>query len=375
MKKILLTATVQSHICQFHKPLVRMLREYGDCEIHVAARNNLAEKNGLALDFVDRVYDVPFERSPFSPRNLTAYKELKRILAENEYDYIHCNTPVGGIVTRLAARKLRKKGTKVFYTAHGFHFYKGAPKKNWILYYPVERWLARYTDKLITINREDYELAQKKFACDAVRIHGVGVSAERYHPVSPEEAARLKSQYGFGQSERLILCVGELLPNKNQNQIISAMPAILQAVPNARLLLAGNGPQKENLEALAASLGVSERVTFLGYCTVLEDYQRFTDVGVSCSFREGLPVNLIEAMLNRNPMVATVNRGHRELVAEGENGYLVQPGDTARMAEAVISILNDPREAERLGDRGYEMVQPYTVPVVQEELKRIYFDV
>ena len=152
MKKVLLTATVQSHICQFHKPLVRFLHKNG-YEVHVAAKNNLAEKNGLQLDFVEKVFDVPFSRSPKSKDNIQAYKELKKILEQNDYDIVHCNTPMGGIVTRLAARKSRKKkNTKVYYTAHGFHFYKGSDKKSWTVFYPVEKFFSRYTDLIITIN-------------------------------------------------------------------------------------------------------------------------------------------------------------------------------------------------------------------------------
>lgn len=126
--KVLLTATVQSHICQFHRPLVEILHAHG-CEVHVAARDNLAEKNGLKLDFAEKVYNVPFARSPKSRDNLQAYREVKKIIDEGHYDVIHCNTPMGGVITRLAARKARKSGTRVYYTAHGFHFYKGAPKK------------------------------------------------------------------------------------------------------------------------------------------------------------------------------------------------------------------------------------------------------
>ena len=176
--KILLVATVQSHICQFHRPLVAMLHEHG-CEVHVAARNNLAEKNGLKLDFVEQVFDVPFQRSPFSPKNLGAYKQLKKIIDEGGYDVVHCNTPVGGVVGRLAARKARKRGTKVFYTAHGFHFYKGAPKKNWLIWYPVEKFMCRHTDKLITITQEDYGLASAKFPTRVERIHGVGANSAK----------------------------------------------------------------------------------------------------------------------------------------------------------------------------------------------------
>lgn len=167
--KILLVATVQSHICQFHKPLVAMLHEHG-CEVHVAARNNLAEKNRLKLDFVEQVFDVPFQRSPFSPKNLGAYKQLKKIIDEGNYDVVHCNTPVGGVLGRLAAQKARKRGTKVFYTAHGFHFYKGAPKKNWLIWYPVEKFMCRHTDKLITITQEDYDLFPRRWSAFTVSV-------------------------------------------------------------------------------------------------------------------------------------------------------------------------------------------------------------
>ena len=161
MKMVLLTATVQSHIAQFHRPLADVLHENG-YEIHVAAKNNLGEKNGLKLDFADKVFDVPFSRSPKSIDNIKAYFQLKEILSNNSYEVIHCNTPVGGIITRLAAMNARKHGTKVFYTAHGFHFYKGAPKKNWIVFYPIEKLMARFCDTLITITKEDYQLARRK---------------------------------------------------------------------------------------------------------------------------------------------------------------------------------------------------------------------
>ena len=184
MKKVLLVATVQSHICQFHRLLADLLHEHG-CEVHVAARNNLAEKNGLRLDFAEKVFDIPFSRSPKNPVNMKAYRQLKQIIEDEGYDVIHCNTPMGGILTRMAAKKARKKGTKVFYTAHGFHFYRGAPKKNWMVYYPIEKWFARKTDKLITIVSEDFNTAAAKFSCPVYRIHGVGVDEKRYFPADP----------------------------------------------------------------------------------------------------------------------------------------------------------------------------------------------
>ena len=373
MKKVLLTATVQSHICQFHKPLVDMLRTTGEFEIHVAARDNLSEKNGLKLDFVDRVYDIPFRRSPFDFKNATAYKQLKKIIEENEYDYIHCNTPVGGVVTRLAARKARKYGTNVFYTAHGFHFYKGASKKNWIFYYPIERLLARYTDKLIAINEEDYLLAKNQFSCQVARIHGVGVDANRYHPVDVPEKEYLRNKLGFSANDRLILCVGELLPNKNQKMAIEAMKSVVATFPNAILLLAGNGSYRSELEKIVQLNQLEHNVRFLGYCTNLEEYQRICEVAISCSIREGLGVNLIEAMLSQNPVIATRNRGHNELVVEGENGYLVDVGDVDGLTKQMITLLADFELNAHLGMRGYEIGKMYDVSVIIEELKEIYF--
>lgn len=267
--KVLLTATVQSHICQFHKPLVEVLHDHG-YEVHVAAKNNLAEKNGLRLDFVEKVYDVPFARSPRGKDNLRAFKELKKIIEKENYEVIHCNTPMGGIVTRLAARKARKRGTKVYYTAHGFHFYKGAPKKNWIIFYPVEKFFSRITDVLITITQEDYELAKRKFHCDIERIHGVGVDENRYYAVSQEEQIEIRKQFGFSDTQKIILCVGELLPNKNQQMVIRAMTEVITKYPDIQLLFAGNGPEKERIEKLVKDLGIIKNVKMLGYITNLQ---------------------------------------------------------------------------------------------------------
>ena len=371
-KKVLLTATVQSHICQFHRPLADVLHSHG-CEIHVAARNNLAEKNGLKLDFADRIYDIPFARSPASLDNLRAYRELKELLATEHYDVIHCNTPMGGIVTRLAAGKARKTGTKVFYTAHGFHFYRGAPKKNWLIFYPIEKLFSRITDQLITITAEDFTLASEKFSCPVARIHGVGVDEERYFPVDAEEKLRLREEMGFGPEQKILLCIGELLPNKNQKMAIRVMKRIVESYPDALLLLAGNGPERENLEREIVACGMENNVRMLGYCTNLQDYQHIADVLVSCSYREGLPLNIVEAMLSGNPVVATENRGHRELIRSGDNGFLVRENDIGAMSECVLALLGDASLADRLRSSAREDAAAYGRRNVKNELERIYF--
>lgn len=371
MKKVLLVATVQSHIAQFHRPLAELLHTYG-YEVHVAARNNLAEKNGMLLDFAEKVYDVPFSRSPKSKENIRAYREMKKILAQEYYDIVHCNTPMGGIVTRLAARKFRKKGTQVFYTAHGFHFYEGAPRKNWLVFYPIEKVFSRITDKLITINLEDYKLASKKFHCPVAHIHGVGVDETRYHPVSETEKAELRETMGFGRDQKIILCIGELLPNKNQSMAIKMMDIVRRKYPDSILLLAGNGPKQADLERLTAKLNLQDHVKWLGYCTCLEKYQQAADLLVSCSKREGLPLNIVEAMLSGNPVVATDNRGHRELIRQGETGYLVAVDDAKMMADKVMELFQDETKCDAIRLKACELTHRYGSVQVKRELEAIY---
>lgn len=366
--KALFVATVQSHIAQFHLKAIELLKENG-YEVHVAARNNLAEKNGLQLKNVDKVFDVPFQRSPFSGANIQAYRKLKNIIVDGKYDIIHCNTPVGGILTRLAARK--EEG-KVFYTAHGFHFYKGAPLLNWLIYYPIEKVMAHFTDKLVVINEEDYDLAKTKFKCPVYRIHGTGINAEKYKSVSESEIRELRQKLGL-QNKIIILCTGELNKNKNQSTIVNAMRTVVASVPNAVLLFAGNGPEKDNLNHLIIELGLKRNIKLIGYRTDLEKFVNMADIVASASLREGLGLNIIEAMYCRKPVIATDNRGHRELITEGENGYLVSPENSNEFAEKIIDLCMDPEKRETMGEKGYTKSIPYWDVNVLKELKNIYW--
>ena len=369
--KILLVATVQSHICQFHKPLVNMLHDHG-CEVHVAARNNLAEKNGLKLDFVDRVFEVPFERSPLNKHNITAYRTLKTIIDAEQYDVIHTNTPVGGILGRLASRKARRAGARVFYTAHGFHFFRGGAKKNWMLYYPLEKYMCRYTDTLLTITDEDYQLAKKLFRVDVARIHGVGADTSRYFPYTQEQEARLREEMGYALSDKILLYTGELNSNKNQITAIRAMPRVIEVHPTARLLLAGNGETRELLLAEAERLGLQKHVELLGYRTDLERYVNAADIVLSCSIREGLPLNIIEGMLCEKPVVASVNRGHRELVTEDVTGFLSEAHDADRFADCCIKLLDSPEVLHEFGAAARMRALQYADTAVYYELEELY---
>ena len=371
MKKVLLVATVQSHIGQFHRPLAEVLHNHG-YEVHVAAHDNLYLKNGLKLDFADKVFDVPFSRSPKSKDNVEAYKRLKQILDNDHYEVVHCNTPMGGFVTRLAARNARKKGTKVFYTAHGFHFYDGAPKKTWLIYYPIERFFSRMTDTLITITREDYKLASEKFHCHIEHMHGVGVDGKRYFKASAEEKMAMRKKMGYSVTQKLILCIGELNQNKNQTMAIKAMHKVVEQFPDALLILAGNGPREEFLKEFIRQEGLEKNIQMIGYVTNLQDYQHIVDVQVCCSKREGLPLNVVESMLSGNPVVASLNRGHRELIENGKTGYIVAVDDSEKMAEKVLLMLQDEKQKQYIETNAMMFAQQYTFDNVKKELKAIY---
>lgn len=368
--KILYTATVLSHICQFHLPHLKMLQDAGN-EIHVAARNNLAEKNGLQLRFADRYIDIPFERKPFKLRNLKAFRMLKKLIDTENYDLIVCNTPVGGILTRLAARKARKDGAKVIYIAHGFHFYSGAPRKNWLIFYPLEKSMCRLCDAVITINDEDYQLAKARFPGRVERIHGIGVDSARFHPVSREEQLAIRRGEGISDKDFVVLCTGELNGNKNQQTIISAAAKLKDEIPNLKVFLAGNGPKKQELQDQITASGLDGTVRLLGYRIDLERLVPSVDVIASCSRREGLPLNIVEAMLCAKPIVASVNRGHRELVRDGENGFLLQPEDSESYSRAILKLYQDTDYAVQLGMDGYRSAKQYTVAYVRNELGSI----
>ena len=368
--KILYVATVLSHICQFHLPYLRMLKERGH-EIHVAAHDNLTEKNGLQLKYADRHIEIPFERSPFNRRNIKACRMLEDLIDKENYDLIVCNTPVGGILTRLAAKKARKRGTKVFYIAHGFHFYKGAPLKNWLLYYPLEKHFSRLCDAVITINEEDYRLAKARFPGRVEHIHGIGVDDKRFHPATPEEQHAMRLNEGLSDEDFVILCTGELNENKNQKTLVSAASLLKDKIPNLTVFLAGNGPKEQELNSQIQKLGLQGVVRLLGYRTDLETLLPAVDVVVSCSKREGLPLNIVEAMLCAKPVIASINRGHRELVQDGENGYLLAPEDVDGFAERILHLEEDRVLSDEMGWKGRQVAQQYSMVAVKIQWQEI----
>lgn len=337
--------------------------------MHVAAAGN------LELPFTDKRHVIPIHRSPFRKDNKKAYQELKAIINQNQYKIIHCHTPLGGVLTRLAAKEARKNGTKVIYTAHGFHFCKGAPYINWLLYYPIEKQLAAYTDCLITINREDYTLAvDHRLRTNHVElVNGVGVNTTRFQPATEKQKKELRLKHGFKQDDFILFYAAEFNKNKNQKVLINALALLKDELPKARLLLAGEGIRLEECKKLAERLGVSSRVDFLGFRKDIDQILPACDVAVGSSFREGLPVNIMEAMACGLPVVASNNRGHRELVFEEYNGFLLKENCSSQFSEAWKKLYSNIEQRKLLGMNGRKLIlTKFNEEAVHLQLSEIY---
>lgn len=371
--KILFVATVRSHIGQFHMPFIKELKKLG-FTVDAAFKDNSDIKPGLDLSAIDNVYEVPFSRSPYSADNLKAYKILKDIINSGNYDAIHCHTPMGGVVTRLAAKSARKKGTKILYTAHGFHFYKGSSKKNWLLYYPVEKYLSKYTDALITINSEDYKIAKEKLnkAGGVFYVPGVGVELDKFSVISSARKEELRKLNGYSVNDFLMIYPADFSFRKNQKMIFDALVTVIKKHKNIRLLLPGATDGAEECKEYCKSVGISDYVDFLGYRRDIFDLDGMCDLSLSSSRQEGLPINLIEAMALGNPIVATDVRGNNDLVEDGVTGYLVPLNDSELMAEKINYLIENPQLCRDFGNKALESILKFSVENVNNELIAIY---
>lgn len=371
--KVLFVATVRSHIGQFHMPFIRELKSRG-VEVHAAYKDNSADKPGLDLSAIDRVFEVPFERQPLRLENIKAYFVLKKIINENNYDAIHCHTPMGAVIARLAARKARKKGTKVIYTAHGFHFFAGASRKNWLLFYPVEKYLSKFTDCLITINQEDYDLAtSKQFRAKKIcKVHGVGVELDRFHYTDEDEKAKLREEYGYSSDDFIMIYPANLVHEKNHSMLFDSLQIIVRETNDVKLILPGQPICVEEYKKVLLDMGLIDYVDFLGYRRDIEKLVGLSDISVSPSKREGLPVNLIEAMAIGNAIVATDVRGNNDLVEDGVNGYLVKVGDNETMAQRILELIGDREKLAAFGRASRDRVEAFSTDSVNHEMTDIY---
>lgn len=365
--RVLFSATlVRGHIAKFHIPYLRWFKERG-WETWVAARNDYPD--GVCdIPYCDCFVDIDFARSPFSTRTFTAYRQLRDLFARERFDIVHTHTPVGSVLTRLAARDARRTGTRVIYTAHGFHFYKGAPLANWLLWYPVERAMSRLTDVLITINHEDYERAKKFAHCRVEYAPGVGVDLSRFAAVKYRDAKR--KELGLTPGDFAMLSVGDLIPRKNQAAIVRTLPLLPE---NAQLIVCGEGPERERLLALAGELGVGCRVSLLGFRDDIADIMAACDCLVFPSVHEGLPVSVMEAMASGLPVVASPIRGiDPDLLSDGESGVLLPDDDPTSIASAISGLMGNPALRARLSDGAVASVRRYGLEEALAATSRIY---
>ncbi|HMM07362.1 MAG TPA: glycosyltransferase family 4 protein [Clostridiales bacterium] len=374
MKKALIVASVFGFLGSFERGDIRILQEQG-YQVFCAANG---KKELGAFGDTGQLDDLPiikcqvdFVRSPFSKSNIRAFRQLKQLMKDQPFDLVHCHTPIGGFLARLVAKRYRKNGTKVIYTVHGFHFYKEAPFMHWLLYYPAEWLMARYTDVLITINREDYTRAQKFQAKQVEYVPGVGIDLHRFSAEGEKSDIRIK--LGIPQNAVLLLSVGELIPRKNHQAIICALASLKDE--NFHYVVIGEGPERENLASLIARLSLEARVHLPGYRKDMPPIYRAADLFCLPSRREGLCVALMEAMASGLPCVASDIRGNRDLIISGKGGYLFDLSQIDSAASAIDAIVLDLPLKKAMRAFNQEFVRGFSVEVVAEQMRRIYREI
>ncbi len=358
-KKVLFTAHVDSHILAFHTPYLKDFKDKG-YEVHVASHGD------AVVPHTDVKYDVPIERSPLKLNNLRAIRQLREIIDRENYDIIHTHTPMGSVVTRLAAMTARKKGTRVIYTAHGFHFFKGAPLLNWLIYYPIEKLLAHQTDDLITINNEDYERATAKFKTRVHYVPGVGIDPKKFDVnMSEGEKTKLRESLRLKDDDFVMIYVAELSKRKNQMWLVKTLEEMMKKDRKVHLLLPGKDSLNGKLHDLVKELGLQNQVHLLGFRSDIPQLMKISDMAVSAAKQEGLPVNLMEAMYLGLPIVASDCRGNRDLIANQESGRIVTQEDSDGFMQAID-------EARQLKADWHGTLEPYLLSGVQDIMEGIY---
>ena len=379
MKKVLIVASVVSFIEWFNKENIEFLRTDRGCEVHIACNFDYLEDTDeeRTNKYLEKIksegvvlHNIHFTRSPLNIANLDAYKELRKIINEGHFDLIHTHTPAASIIARLAAKKARKRGAVVMYTCHGFHFHNAAPKKNWILYYPVEKWMSRYTDYIITINKEDFNRAKTFHAKNIRYIPGVGVDINRIKKVKVNKSIYKKS-IGIPRDCIMLLSVGEMIERKNHQIIIKALGQIKR--DDIYYVICGKGPLKDELEQLSVSLGV--HTVFLGFRRDIPEICNTADISAFPSRIEGLGLAGIEAMAAGVPLVSSNVHGILDYVIDGKTGYACNPNDVDGFASAIDKLARSKELRDSMKDACLKAVEPFEISNALNTMWDIYREV
>lgn len=335
-------------------------------EVHLACNMDEIDPIGWQEDckkYSVICHHIDFDRNPLAPKNMKAYRQLKLFLKENPMDFIHCNTPVGGLLGRICAKQAGN--IPVLYQAHGFHFWKGAPLKNWLLYYPVEKWMAKFTDVLLTINREDYELAKTFSLKKGGRVEyipGVGVDVKGIQAMQVDKAAK-RRELGIPENAKVMISVGEL--NENKNHIATIKAFIKLNLPQTYYLICGEGPLRQYLQKTIDENHMQQRIFLLGFRTDVLEYLKSSDIFLFPSQREGLPVSLMEAMAAGVPCIASKIRGNVDLLPEKN---LFDLNDETMLMEEIKKAANG--QLQTANDNA--MVAKCDKDAIDEKMLQIY---
>ncbi len=370
-------ASVASMIDQFNMSNIDLLQKMGydvDVACNFKEGNTCSDKRIGKLrkrlaEMQVRCYQIDFARNIKHMRqNMRAYRQVEELMQREHYAFCHCHSPIGGVVARIAGHQTK---TKVIYTAHGFHFYKGAPLLNWLFYYPVEELLSHWTDVLITINHEDYELAQKKFKMKKlVYVPGIGVETYR-EDLSQESKNAKRDELGIPRDAFMITNAAEFTSNKNQKTIIEAIEKLNN--PNIYFVMCGIGEKKEELECYVRKHGLGEHIRFLGFRNDLHEILQTSDCFVLSSFREGLSVALMEAMAEGLPVICGRIRGNVDLVEDGKGGLLVEAGCVQQYQKAIDTLYQN-RTSSNLMMGAYNKckIEKFGIDSVLNDMREIY---
>ena len=371
-KKVLIVTTSASMIQQFCMPSVELLQEL-DYEVHVAC--NFHEGNNISPEMVQQFitsldekrvihHEIPFSRKmTVLSANIRCYHQLKSLVIKGNYSFIHCHTPIAGVITRFVGYSTK---TKVIYTAHGFHFFKGAPKKNWILLYPAEWYASFMTDILITINQEDYMRAKNHMhAKHTMYIPGVGIDLNKFGKAEID-IQKKRVELNIPVDCTLLLSVGELNENKNHQRVIHALT---QLPENVHYAIVGIDHLDGYNQKLAEELKVADRVHILGYRRDVSEIYAMSDIFVFPSYREGLSVSLMEAMATGLPCVVSKIRGNSDLIDESR-GELFDPFSTESCLHAIQKVLDGDWASYKASNQAF--IQNFSLEAVMEKMKEIY---
>lgn len=361
--KILYVTTISLTMNSFFKPHIKMLVEEGH-KVDVACNDTDLPVDAFFEELECQVFHIPFSRSVVSKENIKAYRQIKALIQREKYDIVHTHTPNASAIVRFACRKMRKKGLKVIYTAHGFYFCKGSPKRNWILFYPIEKICSHWTDILITINTEDYALAKKRMkACRVEYVPGVGIDLSKFDRLGIDKAKK-RSEIGVPEDSILLLSVGELNGNKNHETVIRALSRLTEK--NIYYVVAGKGEKADRLIEVAKEIGVSDRVKLLGFRNDVNELLETADVYILPSFREGLNVSLMEAMSKGLPCIAGNIRGNVDLIDENGSN-LFEPCSVDSCKKAIENTLSMSTEKVRAYNK--EKIKHFSLDSVRKMLK------